>query len=152
MWTGPAGGGNGQNLEGLTLGPRLPNGDFILLGVVDDGTSDPLSSNTVVSLIATPSTAIPLDPETGDFNQDEDVDGADFLAWQRGSSLATLAGLSDGDGNRNGTVTGADLTIWENQYGTAGSRSTLQTVPEPTALALLLVAAVAFASARRGEK
>ncbi len=149
-WSAAVGGGNGQNLEGLTVGPRLPNGDFILLGVVDDG--DPLSGNTVVSLIATPSPAIPFDPETGDFNQDFDVDGSDFLTWQRGFGVTTLASLNDGDGNHNGTVTGTDLTIWETQYGTAGSLATLQAVPEPTAMALLLIAAVAFATSHRGKK
>lgn len=35
------------NLEGLCVGPRLPNGNFIILGVVDDG--DPISGNVLVS-------------------------------------------------------------------------------------------------------
>lgn len=138
LWSESAGGGLGQNLEGLTVGPRLPNGDWILLGVVDNG--DPLSSNTIVALLATPTPAIPFDENTGDFDQDGDFDGADFLAWQRGFGVTTLAGLNDGDGNHSGTVTGADLAIWENQHGTAGLITTLLVVPEPTALALMLVA------------
>ena len=51
LWEGPAGGGLGQNLEGLALGPALESargeGRWSLLGVVDDG--DPLSQNTVVA-------------------------------------------------------------------------------------------------------
>jgi hypothetical protein len=37
----------GENLEGLCLGPKLPNGNYALLGVVDNG--DPISKNTLVS-------------------------------------------------------------------------------------------------------
>jgi hypothetical protein len=37
----------GENLEGLCLGPTLPNGNRVLLGVVDNG--DPVSKNTLVS-------------------------------------------------------------------------------------------------------
>lgn len=47
LWSGPAGGGLGQNLEGLALGPQLANGNWALLGVVDD--ADPLSHNTLVA-------------------------------------------------------------------------------------------------------
>jgi hypothetical protein len=42
LWSGDA-----ANLEGLALGPKLPNGSYALLGVVDDG--DPISNNTLVS-------------------------------------------------------------------------------------------------------
>ncbi len=146
LWMAAVGGGLGQNLEGLTVGPRLPNGDFILLGVVDDG--DALSSNTIVSLIATSSTLIPTDPDTGDFDQDADVDGTDFLAWQRGFGVTTLAGLADGDGNHDAFVTGADLAIWGNQFGTVPPAN-LQIVPEPTSLALLLLAGASGLAGRR---
>jgi hypothetical protein len=40
--------GSVQNLEGLCVGPRLPDGRVVLIGVVDDG--DPISVNTVVAL------------------------------------------------------------------------------------------------------
>lgn len=41
-------GGSIGNLEGLTLGPQLPNGGWTLLGIVDDG-DGVLSNNTLVS-------------------------------------------------------------------------------------------------------
>jgi hypothetical protein len=41
---------------------------------------------------------------TGDFDGDGDVDGRDFLAWQRGSSPAPLSN--------------ADLVSWQDNYGT----------------------------------
>ncbi len=37
----------GENLEGLCLGPKLADGNWALLGVVDNG--DPVSKNTLVS-------------------------------------------------------------------------------------------------------
>jgi len=147
LWSGGAGGGFGQNLEGLTVGPRLPSGDWVLLGVVDNG--DPLSGNTLVSLRAAPAAAIPFDADTGDFDQDGDVDGADFLAWQRGFGIATLTGLNDGDGNQSGTVTAADFAIWKNQLGIS-LPTDLQSVPEPTSFALFFFAVVVFASAGSG--
>jgi|GEM_PF-1640073 len=149
LWSGAAGGGFGQNLEGLTVGPRLPNGDWILLGVVDDG--DSLSNNTIVALQASPLSPIAQAPDSGDFDQDADIDGADFLAWQRGFGVTTLAGVAHGDGNHSGTVTSEDLTIWQSQYGSAVSSASLQSVHEPTSLALLLLAASGFAAYRRSH-
>lgn len=135
LWSGAVG-SFGQNLEGLTVGPRLPNGDWILLGVVDNG--DSLSDNTIFSLRATPAAPIGFAADTADFDSDFDIDGADLLAWQRGFGVTTLAGLNDGDGNFSGTVNGADLSIWEMQYN-ASSLKAAQSVPEPTALFLGLV-------------
>ena len=56
--------------------------------------------------------------ETADFDEDGDIDGFDFLAWQRGSGTMGGATLAQGDGNADGNVDGVDLAIWETQYGT----------------------------------
>ncbi|NOZ39392.1 MAG: hypothetical protein GXP24_04100 [Planctomycetes bacterium] len=53
-----------------------------------------------------------------DFDSDGDVDGSDFLAWQRGFGLLVGATPSDGDATGDGAVDGDDLTIWETDYGT----------------------------------
>jgi len=135
LWSGQAGGGFGQNLEGLTVGPRLPGGDWILLGVVDDG--DPLSSNTVAAFRATPTTPIGFAADTGDLDADAGINGADVLAWQRGFGLPGLAGI--GDGNHDGTVTGADLALWSAQFGAPTGIAKTQAVPEPSAFVLLLL-------------
>jgi hypothetical protein len=52
----------------------------------------------------------------GDFDGDGDVDGGDFLAWQRGlgTSSATIA---DGDADGDGDVDDADLAQWASHYG-----------------------------------
>lgn len=145
LWTGAIG-STGQNLEGLTVGPRLPNGDWILLGVVDSG--DSFSSNTIFAMQATPLTPIAMDPDTADFDQDSDRDGADFLAWQRGFGVTSLAGLSHGDANHSGTVTADDLAIWDSQYGPTPLLA-LQAVPEPTSLALLFLTSASLLARRR---
>jgi hypothetical protein len=54
-----------------------------------------------------------------DFDGDNDVDGSDFLSWQRnvGSTNATKA---DGDANGNGAVNGQDLAAWRSGFGQGG--------------------------------
>jgi hypothetical protein len=47
--------------------------------------------------------------------RDYDVDGQDFLIWQRGVGVGTTH--TEGDANINGTVDGVDLDIWESQFG-----------------------------------
>ncbi|TWU26019.1 hypothetical protein [Bythopirellula polymerisocia] len=81
-----------------------------------------------------------------DFDGDGDVDGADFLTWQRGYGIGTT--LSQGDANNDGSVNGADLTIWQDQYGSSPLFATVA-VPEPTAMILLLAAAACGLVTRR---
>jgi hypothetical protein len=67
----------------------------------------------------------------GDFNGDGNVDGQDFLRWQRNPSVGTLA-------------------TWLTHYGTPLVASATA-VPEPGGIALILAfVGGAFASARRG--
>ncbi len=51
---------------------------------------------------------------SADFDNDGDVDGEDFLSWQRGLLTANPT-LGDADGD--GDVDGDDLNIWVQQYG-----------------------------------
>jgi hypothetical protein len=140
VWSGAADGASGQNFEGLTLGPQLANGNWVLLGVVDNGNgSDPLSMNTVVAFTAT---AIP----SADFDEDGDADGADFLSWQRGLGKTVGATLAEGDADRDGAVDGADLAQWEAE---AASVSALAPVPEPSAAALFACGLALVALHRR---
>ena len=52
--------------------------------------------------------------EDADFDDDNDVDGRDFLTWQRGLAAGTTH--AQGDANDDGTVDAADLAIWLQQY------------------------------------
>ncbi len=72
--------------------------------------------------------------EDGDFNNDNVVDGADFLIWQRGFG-PTGTNLT-GDADDNGVVDGADLAIWKSQFGGAPAAAVAAAVPEPATLAL----------------
>ena len=132
LWSGAADGSGGQNLEGLTLGPRLANGSWTLVGVVDDG--DPFSNNTIVAFTAT---AIP----SADFDDDNDVDGDDLLHWQRGLGKTIGATHAEGDADRDGDVDDADLTLWKAAFGSpaiAASEIASATVPEPSTALLTL--------------
>ncbi len=72
---------------------------------------------------------------TGDFHGDGDVDGNDFLMWQRGESPLPLSQ--------------SDLDDWKANYGaTAGPIASAATVPEP-ATAIMLVLGMAALLFRR---
>ena len=78
----------------------------------------------------TPFIQLTISPgQAGDFDGDLDVDGADFLTWQRGAHSA------------------ADLTLWENNFGSgSGAQASVGAVPEPSSMALLaLTSALLFA-------
>jgi hypothetical protein len=61
----------------------------------------------------------PLAP--ADFDQDGVVDGADFLAWQRGMGAMSGAARPDGDADGDGAVDGDDLTLWRDGFGNASN-------------------------------
>jgi hypothetical protein len=67
------------------------------------------------------------------FNGDTNIDGADFLIWQRGVGLNAGATLGQGDADGNGAVNGGDLTIWKNQFGTTPGVGAASAAPEPAA-------------------
>jgi arylsulfatase A len=82
-----------------------------------------------------------------DFDSDGDVDGHDFLAWQRGLGK-TNAQLSDGDANADGVVDGADLAAWRSAFGSQSAAAAVQAVPEPATASLAIAAVAPFAAAR----
>jgi hypothetical protein len=58
---------------------------------------------------------------SADFNGDSHVDGADFLAWQRGVGTLSSADRSHGDSNADGDVDAGDLAKWTRTFGQAES-------------------------------
>lgn len=85
-----------------------------------------------------PNPALSEVSEDADFNGDGNVDGQDFLIWQRGFGVGTEQ--FEGDANFSGTVDGDDLAIWQNAYGDSEAiASSLSVVPEPTAGMLVLL-------------
>jgi hypothetical protein len=57
----------------------------------------------------------------GDFDEDGDVDGSDFLLWQRTPSVG-------------------DLAAWQTNYGLSATTATATTVPEPSFLPICFMA------------
>jgi endonuclease I len=75
---------------------------------------------------------------TADFDSDGDVDGGDFLTWQRGFGTGTT--LETGDADNSGTVDEADLLIWQEQFGLeVGGLAGATAVPEPSTAGLMCV-------------
>ena len=60
------------------------------------------------------------DAYSADFDMDADVDGNDFLIWQRGLRPSGAA-PADGDADNDDDVDNADLTLWKSQYGSGAS-------------------------------
>jgi hypothetical protein len=79
----------------------------------------------------------PEDPgNPGDFDNDGDIDGRDFLSWQRGESPNPFSA--------------GDLADWQTHYGT-GQLGSFSAIPEPCALTLLAGLSV-WSCFRRGGR
>ncbi|MDZ4657430.1 MAG: glycoside hydrolase family 16 protein [Bythopirellula sp.] len=77
-----------------------------------------------------------LEPITdGDFDFDGDVDGRDFLLWQRGGSPNPFSAT--------------DLAAWQNNHGSPPPLAASLTVPEPNTAILLLVGMMVVRSCHR---
>jgi len=84
-------------------------------------------------------------PDVADADGDGDVDGADFLTWQKNGGASNPSGPADGDFNFDGAVDEYDLAVWKEQVeqpspppaAGADQGASLQ-VPEPSAAALTL--------------
>ncbi len=113
--------------DNISPGGRLDTIDGLGSFLVNYGAGSPFSATSIVlsdfeSLVGYP----------GDYDFDEDVDGADFLEWQRTDGSAS--GLAD----------------WEMNYGTlAPALTASQAVPEPASILLLVLGTLALAVARR---
>ena len=80
-------------------------------------------------------TLVTPDPPSADFDGDGDIDGQDFLKWQRGESTNPLSS--------------GDLELWQEQYGTPPPLSAVVAIPEPMSLYLLIVGLTARGLRRR---
>ncbi len=89
----------------------------------------------------------------GDFNDDGQVDAADYVVWRHTIGDTVARGVAaDGDGN--GTVEAADLNVWRAKFGTvytAGSGASIASasVPEPSTLLLLGIGAISLLGRRK---
>ncbi len=88
--------------------------------------------------------ALEIQAPSADFDFDGDVDGRDFLHWQRGyGTPMPLATKNDGDADNDTDVDLDDLLIWQAQYGTSGllavssEQATSESIPAANPLAEL---------------
>jgi len=105
-----------ENNRGLRFGP-LVNNEYANWRIWDKDQSGGL---------LTPYLEVTVTPveNDGDYDEDSDIDGNDFLVWQQG-------------GSPNG-VTAGDLAVWQSNFGNASLLGSVATVPEPSSLLLVL--------------
>jgi hypothetical protein len=71
-----------------------------------------------------------------DFNNDNIVNGTDFLIWQRNNG-ASGASNAQGDSNSDGLVNAADLGNWKSRFGLPSGEAVTVSIPEPATMSLL---------------
>ena len=85
---------------------------------------------------------------SADFDMDDDVDGDDYLSWQRNFGLKSGALPMQGDADGDGDVDEQDFAIWEDQYLMSLSQAANANVPEPSSVFLACTATLAAISCR----
>ncbi|MCA9260616.1 MAG: PEP-CTERM sorting domain-containing protein [Planctomycetales bacterium] len=84
---------------------------------------------------------------SGDFDNDGDVDGADYALWQ-----AAFGENASGDADGDGDSDGFDFLTWQRQFSGPASAVASAAVPEPTSLLLLLAAAGSLTACGRTRR
>ena len=125
-----ADGSKGLFLDGVLVAQSFPgqlhiDRHSILLGNLENTTNyyEGLIDNVFVGGGA---------PIPGDFDFDGDVDGFDFLEWQRNPAVG-------------------DLADWEANYGTSALQANGSVVPEPNTVCLLLGLSLGLLTRRKGR-
>jgi autotransporter-associated beta strand protein len=84
---------------------------------------------------------------SADFDEDGNVDAADFNAWKSGFGADSGATHAQGDANGDGDVDGDDMLVWQRQFGL--SLPMVAAVPEPGMPAVIGALLAAAAVTRR---
>ena len=151
---------DGVAITGLTVDQArtVSERDVTLSGLLEDMSpfsfdlkSTPSLAEDFFSVNATVTVTLMGHTSTGDYNDNSIVDAADYVVWrntldQTGSSLAA-------DGNGNNQIDAGDYIVWKTHFGQTLGSGTIASVavPEPGALAMLVLAAIATVSCRCGR-
>jgi hypothetical protein len=139
------GGAVHQFIEGIDnfVGFVLDTGDYGWIRVQFDSTGGDGAGTLMFLDGAYDNTGAPIaagdvgagQPLIGDYDQDQDVDGDDYVVWRRDFGRSTG---SAADGNEDGVVNAADYVVWRDnvEAGAAGLVRTAAIVPEPSAILL----------------
>jgi hypothetical protein len=92
-----------------------------------------------------------VQPVSGDFDGDGDVDGADFITWQTNFPTNENATLAQGDADEDGDVDGADFAAWQSQFP-AGPGPGVAPVPEPWSLMTALLGVIMWPFVSRSRR
>lgn len=107
--------------------------------------------NNDIVLLGVSTTATPVVPLAGDYNGNGIVDGADYVLWRHTYGQSVTSGQG-ADGNQSGAIDDGDYAVWRQHFGsTSGAGAELSTsaaVPEPCAIASLVIAAMCGACCR----
>lgn len=134
--------GNGMEWaipRSLAIGPDAPGtpvfteDTFTFIAYTDLGAGDLPNDGTTFEFESITYTFATNPGSPGDFDFDDDVDGSDFLEWQREFGVSL-----DAD----------DLTDWQTNYG-AGSLAAASSVPEASSIALTMIGMIATTVLRR---
>ena len=83
-----------------------------------------------------------------DFDSDGDVDGRDYLIWQKGFGTLASATLADSDADGDGDVDDSDLSIWQSNFGAVIAGAPTSAVPELSTAILVALGTVTMSFGR----
>ena len=146
----PPNGGTSTMTLSVTTGAEVPAGNLSFVFSCF-GNSGGANTHTLFDNATLDAPAI----DNADFDGDDDVDGADFLIWQRGVGDGMTQ--PEGDADFDEDVDGEDLGIWETQFGGGvQSIASASAIPEPgsglLSLMAILVGLLALNNGQRGAR
>jgi hypothetical protein len=120
-----------DGIEQFALQGEFSDGRFGIYTSAQGVTSGPIFSNFTMDEIP-----------SGDFDSDFDVDGNDFLIWQREFGIV---GVSPADGDDSGDVGAGDLFVWKGSFGVNAPPQSISIPEAPSRM--LMTFCIGFASA-----